>query len=479
MRHALLFLAALAVPALAQAPQDADVVLAPGHPDLMTDAVTLANDVTSTRITAPTMRELGTLTTTFGEGSDGSVAAIYAVESAQDEGGFETMVAFDWPSLAPISRERRTESLVSVTAYDGASVSGEWGQGDWDPIAYDIDLPRAVFAPETVPLVARALPFRAGYNATVPTFSAEDRLRDYTLTVIGEEPFTRLDGTEMTAWIVERTSSARGDTPRRYAIDGATRELIATVRQAQGDAQIISEPVTAESLAALEADAAVPMIDLRPGLDRLDTSALAAYSQDWIVKLVQPQQQDIGTSTRSVTIDEAAGTLTYVATTNIAMAGQETTERSVSTYPGLAPVSTSIDAGAVVVELAYEGCDGAGDCRVTGTRTVNGETTDVDFALDASIFEPSFASEAVRFVPLEEGFRGAFHTVDPSEGAVAVQYIVRGREEVEGVQAWVVDVVVGEQPPQAFAIDAETREIRRIRLEPQSGVVIDIVPAAE
>ena len=469
-RLPLLLLAALAVPALAQAPADADVVLYPGHPDLMTSALTPADDQVMVRTTGATGRQMGTLATTYVAMDGGAYRAVYAADVPQMGGQTETTVTFAWPSLAPTSRTASRDGLVSETTYDGADVSGQWARGEWDPIPYDITLPRPVFAPETVSLVARALPLRAGYAATVPTFTAEDRIRDYTLSVIGEEEFTRADGSTVMAWAIERTSSARGDSPRRYLVDGETRDLVATTRQAGSDTQLVTEPVTEAALEAMNAQ--TPAIDLRPGLDRLATDALADYSQTWTVKLVEPQQQDIGTLTRSLTIDRAAGTVTMVAETNIAMAGQVTTETAVAAYPSLEPISTRIDAGETVVEMTYDGL------RVTGTRTAGGETTDIDLTLEAPAFGPALAAEVVRLVPFEEGFRGTYHTVSPTDGATEVEFVVGERQEVMGRDTWSVSVVNAPGvPAQVFSIDAETREVVRIRLEPQMGVIIDFVPA--
>ena len=80
-------------------------------------------------------------------------------------------------------------------------------------------------------------------------------------------------------------------------------------------------------------------------------------------------------------------------------------------------------------------------------------------------------------IPLEAGFRGAFQTVDPREGATSIDMVVGEQEEVNGRTAWLVDVVAGGGGVQTFAIDAETREVLRIRIRPQLGVVVDFVPA--
>ncbi|WP_420456558.1 hypothetical protein [Rubrivirga sp.] len=464
-----LLLAALVLVAAPVLAQDA-VVLRPGHPDLMTAGLTVDTETVGIRVVEPRAQDLGTVVSTVSR--EGDVVTVVTEADAPQAGmDYESTVTMTWPTLAPRTRMRTAGTSTGTTTYDGARVTGRYGRGDWDPLPFDITLPGPVFAPEAVPLVARALPFRAGYRATVPTFTADTRLRDISLTVVGEEPFTRADGTVAQAWVVEESSTARGSSARRHFVDAQTRALIATTSTARGGTEIVSEPVTEASLAALAAQAATPAVALRPGLDRLAVDALADYDRAWTVKLVEPQQQDIGTLTRSVVIDRAAGTLTVESETVIAIAGQQTTERSVMAYPSLAPISTRIEAGDTVVDLAYDGL------TVTGTRTSGGETTDVDFTFDEPVFDPSFAAEAVRLVTLEAGYRGAYHTVNPSEGPMTIEFAVGEPEEVDGRTAWPVDVVAEGAPDQTFSVDAETREVLRIRLRPQLGVVVDIVPA--
>ena len=170
-------------------------------------------------------------------------------------------------------------------------------------------------------------------------------------------------------------------------------------------------------------------------------------------------------------VDRDAGTATINAETVIAMAGQRTVEQSVVAYPSLSPISMRVEAGETVLDLAFDGLS------VTGTRTADGETTDIEQTLEEAVYDPSFAAEAVRLIPLEAGFRGAFQTVDPREGATSIDMVVGEQEEVNGRTAWLVDVVAGGGGVQTFAIDAETREVLRIRIRPQLGVVVDFVPA--
>ena len=51
-----------------------------------------------------------------------------------------------WPSMQPVMREVEGDS--DIMRYDGATVTGTWSSGDWDPLPFDITLDAAPFAPE-------------------------------------------------------------------------------------------------------------------------------------------------------------------------------------------------------------------------------------------------------------------------------------------------------------------------------------------
>ena len=197
-----------------------------------------------------------------------------------------------------------------------------------------------------------------------------------------------------------------------------------------------------------------------------------SYTQDYVVRLVSPSQQDIGTATRSLAVDRAAGTVTLDVETVIAMAGQQTTEHAVAAFPSLSPIEARIEANGTVFDLTY------GDDAVTGTKTEGeGDAEAVEVAFEEAVYDASMAAELVRLVPFEEGFRGEYFTVSPVEGPTSVFFEVTGQDEVDGRAVWLVGVEAGPNAPvQTFAVDAETRETLRIRPEPQVGVIIDILP---
>ena len=205
-------------------PAGAPVALVPGHPDLHADEVVRAETRHEMRQSLPARRpywQIGETTAV----EDGVATVVMTAESAGTEGrAIRDSTRMAWPSLAPLSHRRATtgtdgESVVSL-AFDGLHVTGVYG--DAQPL--DLDLSAPAFGPRSVALVARALPLRAGYHATLSTFTAQDRLQEHTLVVVGREDVETPSGT-VSAWVVEH----EGEGPlRRYAIDPDTRALLST-----------------------------------------------------------------------------------------------------------------------------------------------------------------------------------------------------------------------------------------------------------
>jgi hypothetical protein len=462
----LLTLAALAFVAAPLFAQDA-VTLRPGHPDLMTADLTLGDETVSITSSGARSRALGTLTTTVQQ--DGDTVTLRTDADVPQAGQvYDVTATFAWPSLRPISRERSAGGASGMTTYDGATVTGRFARGDdFDALPFDIALRQEPFQPEVLPYIARALPFAEGYTAVVPTFTSETRVRDYTLSVTGMEEVTPTGGEPVMAWAVVQTVEAtRAPRPRTYYIDPATRTILRTTTPATGDALIVSEPVTEESLAALEAEAATPAIELRPGLDRLEAGALTSRSESFVIRVVEPVQQEAGTITRTVEIDEAAGTITVTLVQDIAMAGQRVEQTSVAAYPSLAPTTATTAANANTVDVTYG--DG------TATVVVNGETQEV--ALEAPVFDGGFLFEIVRALPYEEGYRGEIHILAPGQGATAVPVSVGAPTEIDGQTAWPVETGGGPGTAFVFYVDPETRDFVRIEQEPQPGVLIHVEP---
>ena len=440
------------------------VVLRPGHPDLMTAGLTLGTQVQSVRIAEPA-QDIGTMAYRVSRDGD-TVTLVTASDAPMANRTGETTTTFAWPSLRPIRRERVTEAVTSRTTYDGRHVTGVYGRGEWAPLAFDITLDAMPFQPEVMPLVARALPLRAGYTATLPTFDASQRLREVTMTVVGEETFVRADGSETPVWTVEQTSTGRGAETLRYAVDGQTRELVGISLNARPGTMVVMETTTQEAIDAIEARRA-RIGALRPGSDALAVDALQSYSQDFVVKLVQPQQQDIGTMTRTLTVDRTAGTVTLEERTEIALAGQKSRSTMVMAYPSLRPISARSDNNGAIAERTY------GDRTVTRTPA-DGEAEETTFEEPA--FDPSALFEVVRLLPFAEDYQTTYRTFG-ADGETGVTLSVTGQEEIGGTTAWIVRAQPEDGPATDFAVADATRELLRVSIQPQVGVLVQIVPA--
>ena len=461
-------LAALALVAAPVLAQDA-VTLRPGHPDLQTAGLSLDTETIGVRATGDRARDLGTLTTTARR--DGDTVTLETDADVQEAGMVsQTTVTFAWPSLAPATRTYTAGSVTGTTTYDGAHVTGTWKRGDWDPIPFDITLRAPAFQPEVLPVVARSLPFREGYVATVPTFGSESRLREPTLTVVGPEDYTRADGSTVAVWVVEQSgggNALRGNPDRRHYVDAETRALVASTFTARGSTEIVSEPVTEAALAALEAEAATPTVEIRPGLERLETQMLTSGAQDYVIRVVEPVQQDAGTITRTAEVDAAAGTVTITTVQDISAAGQRIEQTATAAYPSLEPISSTTDLNGTIVEVAY------GD----GTATVTSGDQTQEVALDGPVFDSAFLFDLVRLLPYEEGYRGEFYVLAPGQGVAAIPVSVGAPTEVDGQTVWPVTTEGGPGTAFTFLVDPETHDFVRIEQEPQVGVLIYVEPA--
>ena len=430
----------------------------------MTAGLTLGDETVSITSTGTRSRDLGTLTTTVEE-DGGTVTLRTDADLPQAGQVYDVTATFAWPSLRPISRERSAGGSSGMTAYDGTTVTGSYGRGDFEPLAFDITLRQEPFQPEVLPLIARSLPFAEGYTAVVPTFTSESRVRDYTLTVTGMEEVAPAGGAPVMAWAVEQTAAAtRAPRPRTYYVDPATRTIVRTTTQGTGDALIVSEPVSEESLAAMAAE--TPAIELRPGLDRLDASAITSRSQDFVIRVVEPVQQEAGTITRTVEVDEAAGTVTVTTVQDISMMGQRVEQTSVAAYPSLVPVSGTTSVNGTSVEVTYG--------EAVATVVIDGETQEV--ALDGLVFDGGFLFDIVRALPYEEGYRGEIQMLAPGQGAVVVPVSVDAPTEIDGRTVWPVETGGGPGTAFTFYVAPETREFLRIEQEPQPGVLISVDP---
>ncbi len=387
----------------------AQTILSPGHPDLMTSELTLDSHVMSARIVGPPAENAGTIRHTVQQSGD--TVTLVTLSDAQRIGrSGEVTTTFRWPSMQAIMRQPAGNSK-NTTRYDGARVTGTWGQGDWDPIPFDITLESAAFAPEMLPFVARALPFRAGYTATVPTFTATSRLRDVAMTVEGQETFTKADGSTASVWAIEEVTPGRTVRTQRYLVDAASRDLVAITSSVQGT-DIVIETTTQEIIDAMAAERA-SMASLRPDGDLWHRRA-----GELLPRLHRQAGGAAAAGHRDADADGdrrcGEGTVTVEEATSIAVAGQDDDLDADDGLPVAPPMRSRSEANGVITNLTYND-----DGVIRRQTPTNDESPDYEQAFDEPVFDALALFEIVRLMPFEEDYQAAFETFD-AEGAVSI-----------------------------------------------------------
>ena len=470
MRLLSLALLLVALPALAQA--DDRPLLVPGADALALDAVTF-EDRTFEVLTGPEAgQSVGTIRQTATE--DGAyVTVVTRIDVPSFEQAVTDSVRILRASLAPQAATVTDDDGDRATVtFDALRAVGTYGTpGRELPLDVALKTPTfhagssAVSGGEA--LVARAVPFEAGYTARMETFSPTQRLRETTLEVTGREDARRLDGSTVSAWVVQTETAGRQTVTRRYYVDPDTRDLLRVVSGAPGREVVVvpADPAALEAAAA--ARAATPRV--RPGDGSLDAGRVTTGQTVSTLNLLEPMAQDgIGTQTQTVTRDEAAGTLTIVTLVEVPMQNLTQTDSVVVAYPSLRPVSQALGAGPVAIDLAY------GDDAVTGSAALPGGTEDVDVALDdGPVFAASALGAVLQALPLEDGYRAVLETFAPGGGLTPVTVEVSA---VEGGAAYSVVATPEGAPASTYTIDAQTRAIRSVQTSPQQGVTIDVVP---
>ena len=438
------------------------------------DAVTPSTRTFDVRVQGGEGPSIGTITETVR--LEGDVLTVVTVAEVPQAGPTRTdSTRMAWPGLDPLSDHFTAGDNMGTAVYADGGVTGTFGALPFD---FTFDTPR--YASAAIPLLVQAIPLEEGFEATVPTFGAQERYREAELEVTGRERVEAPDGSEVSAWVVRQVGGGgiTGQFPKRHYVDPDSRALLRTVFTA-GGMEIALVPMTAEMMeargaeqeaAAAAAEAArASASELRPGDAPLVTDALATEDVAMTVKLVQPMQQDAGTETRSLVVDAAAGTVTLTTETVIALAGQRMEATYVAAYPSLAPISVRQDDGSDVTELAFA------DGRVTGTA--DGEP--VDLSLEAPVFVNSWQPVLVTLLPFEEGYSAVLHGYSSGDGVVETLLTVTGREDVDGRAAWVVTAERDDDPTLTYKVDAETRALLSYGLAPQPGVEVVFVRDAE
>lgn len=468
--------ALLAQAAPADAQEDLPL-LAPSQSDLAIGDLTFADQTFEVRV--------------MSEGSDQSVGQI--AQRVMEDGTYLTVVTdadvrqlgqVGTDSVRVLRASLAPQAVVYIdpdgddarVRFDALRVIGSYGpEGRTLPIDLELKTP-AFHAGRTsvsggAALVARALPFSEGYTGRIQTFSPTQRLRESTLTVAGREEAMRLDGAAVSAWVVEERPEGSDDVARRYFVDPETRDLLQVVSPQQGGGAIVVRPANPEALAA-EAAARAALPRLRPGDAALDPARIPTGDRALDLRLLQPVQQDIGTQTERVTIDEAAGTLTVVSVLDIPAQGVTLTDSTVADLATLGPVSQSVTSSVFEADLAYD------DDSVTGTA--GGEELNVE--LEGPVFASSTLAPVLQALPLADGYRVIIETfaagggIGQADGALPVSIEVTGTTDDDGRAVWTAVATTEGAPPTTYTLDAETREVLRVQIQPQPGVLLEVVP---
>ncbi len=219
------------------------------------------------------------------------------------------------------------------------------------------------------------------------------------------------------------------------------------------------------------AQAPADTLVITPGDGTLVTDWVAPATRSYTIRLVQPMQQDVGTSTETVTV--AGGEVTRVVTVSVPMQGMAQTDSLVADAATLAPRVQRSTGGQQDVSLEFM------DEGVVGMLTPRtGEATTVTLMTDAPVFDSSWMGEIAQSLPFAEGLvaRVAAFSSQSPDAPSDVVLTVTGQETIGDRTGWAVDADMGPVTIQ-YVVDAETRALLVSRFSPQPGVRIAILPA--
>lgn len=220
---------------------------------------------------------------------------------------------------------------------------------------------------------------------------------------------------------------------------------------------------------AFAQDAPADTVTLAPGDPSLVTDWVAPASRSYTMRLTAPMQQDVGSMTESITVEN--GRVVRVTTMSVPMQGMSQTDSLVATT-ALVPLTHSSKGGASDASLEFmdEGVVGMVSPR-------QGEATTVMLMTDTPVFDGGWIGEIAQSVPMVEGavYRVPTFMTQMTEDVTNVVLTVKGQEDLDGTMAQVVE---GDLGPVTFTylINPETRELMLTRFSPQPGVSLEIAP---
>ncbi|GAB5536016.1 MAG: hypothetical protein Rubg2KO_22650 [Rubricoccaceae bacterium] len=207
---------------------------------------------------------------------------------------------------------------------------------------------------------------------------------------------------------------------------------------------------------------------LQPGSDLL--AEAPTQSAEYVVQMVTPSQQDIGTitTTESLVDDQ----LVMTSRVMIPMAGANQTDSTVVAWPSLTPLyGTQVEPDGKE-ELTFS------NGRATGTEVEGDETREIDIEVTDADFGPGITRRLARSLPFEEGYVATFSTIQGDGDRSQTELTVTGSEILAYNGAdrtvWIVKEVESGQQRFTYRVDAETREMLQMEFSPQAGVLIQI-----
>lgn len=223
------------------------------------------------------------------------------------------------------------------------------------------------------------------------------------------------------------------------------------------------------ALALLTTPAAAQTV-LQPGSDALVEAPV--QNTEYIVQMVTPQLQDMGTITTTEALLD--GHLVMTSKVLIPMAGANQTDSTVVAWPSLAPVYGTQTEPNAFKELTFT------DGRATGTHIAGSETRDIDVELTEADFGPGITRRVTQSLPFEEGYVATYTQIEGDGDRSDTQITVMNTEPLihNGAEraVWVIREVEVEsnRPRFTYRVDAETREMLQMEFSPQPGVLIQI-----
>jgi len=207
---------------------------------------------------------------------------------------------------------------------------------------------------------------------------------------------------------------------------------------------------------------------LYPGSDALSEAPI--QGTEYVVQMVTPSQQDIGTITTTEALVD--GQLVMTSRVMIPMAGANQSDSTVVAWPSLAPIYGSQTESNKSEELTFA------DGRATGTNINGSDSRAIDVEMTEADFGPGMARRITQSLPFEEGYIATYSQIkgdgDHSETRLTVTRAETLTHNGDEREVWVVQELEDGQARFTYRVDAETRSILQIEFSPQAGVLIQI-----